>query len=55
MPFLSVQTHPYPISIHQTFLKSETNELSDATSIITPGAVVNFGKPGTALDLKLKA
>mgnify|MGYP003876873771 CR=1 FL=1 len=36
-------------------LKSETNELSDVTYTITPGAIVNFGKPGTALDLKFKA
>ena len=36
-------------------LKSETNELSDDIYKFTPGAVVNFGKPGTALDLKLKA
>ena len=36
-------------------LKSETNELSNGIYTITPGAVVNFGKPGTALDLKLRA
>ena len=36
-------------------LKSETNEKSDGLYIISPGAVVNFGKPGTAFDLKLKA
>ena len=36
-------------------LKSETNELSDTIYIITPGAVVNFGKYGTILDLKLRA
>ena len=35
-------------------LKSETNELSDTIYIITPGAVVNFGKSGTPLDLKLR-
>lgn len=36
-------------------LKSRTNELSETIYEITPGAVVNFGKPGTALDLKLRA
>lgn len=36
-------------------LKSQSNEKSDGIYIISPGAVVNFGKPGTALDLKLKA
>ncbi len=36
-------------------LKTETNEQSDGIYTISPGAVVNFGKPGTALDLKLKA
>ena len=36
-------------------LKSETNKLSDVIYTITPGAVVNIGKPGAALDLKLSA
>lgn len=36
-------------------LKTETNEQSDGIYTISPGAVVNFGKPGTVLDLKLKA
>lgn len=36
-------------------LKSETNELSNGIYTITPGAVVNFGKSGTMLDLKLRA
>ena len=36
-------------------LKSETNEHYDSIYIFTPGAVVNIGKPGTALDLKLRA
>ena len=36
-------------------LKTETNEQSDGIYIISPGAVVNFGKPGTVFDLKLKA
>ena len=36
-------------------LKTETNELSDDTYTLTPGAIVNFGKPGTALDLELKS
>ena len=36
-------------------LKSKTNELTDVTYTLTPGAVVNFGNPGTALDLKLRA
>ena len=34
-------------------LKSQTSELSDVTYLYTPGAVMNFGKAGTALDLKL--
>ena len=36
-------------------LKTETSELSDDIYIISPGAVLNFGKPETALDLMLKA
>ena len=36
-------------------LKTKVNEQADGIYIISPGAVVNFGKPGTILDLKLKA
>ena len=36
-------------------LKAEKNELSDGTYKFTPGAVVNFGKPGTKVDLRLRA
>ena len=36
-------------------LKTKTNEQSDGIYIISPGAVVNLGKPGTVLDLKLSA
>lgn len=36
-------------------LKTDTNEQSDGIYIISPGAVVNFGKPGTVFDLELKA
>ena len=36
-------------------LKSMRNELSDVTYTLTPGALVYFGNPGTALDLRLRA
>jgi hypothetical protein len=36
-------------------LKSESDEKSDRIFIFSPGAVLNLGKRGTALDLSLKA
>ena len=36
-------------------LKAKTDEISDGVYVITPGAVLNFGKPGTPLDLSLSA
>lgn len=36
-------------------LRSETNEKSGGIYIVSPGVVVNFGQPGTPLDLKLSA
>lgn len=35
-------------------LKSETNKLSDSIYTFRPGAVLNIGKAGTVLDLKLR-
>lgn len=36
-------------------LKAKTDEISDGVYVLTPGAVLNFGKPGTPLDLSLSA
>ena len=36
-------------------LKSAKNEKSDGIFIFSPGAVINFGTPGTIFDLKAKA
>lgn len=36
-------------------IKAATNEKSDGIYTITPGAVVNFSKPGAVLGLKVKA
>lgn len=36
-------------------LKDDTDEISDDLFIITPGAVLNFGKSGTPIDVSLSA
>lgn len=36
-------------------LKAETNEISDGVYVITPGAVLKFGKSGTPIDFILSA
>lgn len=36
-------------------LKAETNEISDGVYVITPGAVLKFGKSGTPIDFSLSA